>query len=66
MIALAILLPWLSLMIGGHFFRAILCLALQITVVGWIPAAVWAVFVVNADRRDQQYRQMLRILHGRG
>jgi uncharacterized membrane protein YqaE (UPF0057 family) len=65
MIALAILLPWLSLMIGGHFFRGILCLALQITIVGWIPASVWAVLVVNADRRDQQYRQMLRILHGR-
>ena len=65
MIALAILLPWLSLIIGGHFFRAILCLALQITVIGWIPAAFWAVMVVHADRRDAQYRQMLRILHGR-
>ena len=65
MIALAILLPWLSLMIGGPFFRSILCLALQISVIGWIPAAVWAVLVVNADRRDAQYRHMLRILHGR-
>nr|WP_294546750.1 YqaE/Pmp3 family membrane protein [uncultured Rhodopila sp.] len=65
MIALAILLPWLSLMIGGHFFRAILCLALQLSVIGWIPAAFWAVVVVNADRRDAQYRHMLRILHGR-
>jgi uncharacterized membrane protein YqaE (UPF0057 family) len=65
MIAVAILLPWLSLLIGGHVFRAILCLLLQITLLGWIPAAIWAVLVVNADRRDQQYRQMLRLLHGR-
>jgi uncharacterized membrane protein YqaE (UPF0057 family) len=65
MIVVAVLLPWLSLLIGGHIFRAILCLALQITVLGWIPAAIWAVLVVNADRRDQQYRHMLRLLHGR-
>jgi uncharacterized membrane protein YqaE (UPF0057 family) len=65
MIAVAILLPWLSLLIGGHFFRAVLCLALQISVVGWIPASIWAVAVVNRDRRDKQYRDMLKILHGR-
>jgi len=65
MIIVAILLPWLSLLIGGHVFRAVLCLALQATVLGWIPAAIWAVVVVNADRRDRQYRQMLRMLHGR-
>jgi hypothetical protein len=41
------------------------CLVLQLSVVGWIPAAIWAVTVVNEDRREKQYQQMLRILHGR-
>jgi hypothetical protein len=34
-------------------------------VVGWIPAAIWAVIVVNGDNRQRQYREMLRVLHGR-
>jgi uncharacterized membrane protein YqaE (UPF0057 family) len=65
MTALAILFPWLALLLRGRIYRAALCLILQLTVVGWIPAAIWAVLVINRDRRDSQYRQMLRVLHGR-
>ncbi len=65
MIAVAVLLPWLALLLRGHVFQAVLCLLLQMTVLGWIPAAIWAVLVINDDKRDQQYRQMLRVLHGR-
>jgi uncharacterized membrane protein YqaE (UPF0057 family) len=65
MIAVAILLPWLAALLGGHPFKAALCLVLQLSVVGWVPAAIWAVLIVNDDRRERQYREMLRILHGR-
>ena len=65
MIVVAILLPWLAVLLGRHPFKAIACLLLQLTVVGWIPAAIWAVMVVQDDRREKQYQQMLRILHGR-
>ncbi|PPQ30543.1 YqaE/Pmp3 family membrane protein [Rhodopila globiformis] len=65
MIVGAILLPWLAVLLGRHPFKAIACLLLQLTVVGWIPAAIWAVAVVRHDRREKQYQQMLRILHGR-
>jgi uncharacterized membrane protein YqaE (UPF0057 family) len=65
MIAVAILLPWLAVLLGRHPFKAAVCLVLQLSVVGWIPAAIWAVTVVNEDRREKQYQQMLRILHGR-
>jgi hypothetical protein len=43
----------------------VVCLALQLTVVGWIPAAIWAVLVINGDRRKRHYCEMLRVLHGR-
>ena len=65
MIVIAVLLPWLALLINGHVFQAAFCLGLQLTVLGWIPAAIWAVLVVNDDRRQRQYREMLRLLHGR-
>ena len=65
MIVVAILLPWLALLLRGRIFQAALCLGLQLTVLGWIPAAIWAVMVINDDKRERQYRQMLRVLHGR-
>ncbi len=65
MIVVAILLPWLALLLKGHPFQAVFCLGLQLTIVGWIPAAVWAVLVVNQIRRERQYGEMLRLLRGR-
>jgi uncharacterized membrane protein YqaE (UPF0057 family) len=65
MIVVAVLLPWLALLLNRHVFQAAFCLGLQLTLLGWIPAAIWAVVVVNDDRRQRQYRDMLRVLHGR-
>lgn len=42
---LALLLPGLSMLLAGHLFRGILCAFLQATIVGWLPAAVWAVML---------------------
>lgn len=54
---LALFLPWLSLMLQGKVFAGIVCLLLQCTLIGWIPALIWAVVSLNrmyADRRTQQ------------
>lgn len=54
---LALFLPWLSLILQGKIFSGILCLILQLTVLGWIPAAVWAILSINrmyADRRTDK------------
>ena len=63
MIVVAILLPWLAFMLGGHIFQGILCLILQITVIGWVPAAIWAVLVVNRDAEQRRYRELVNRLH---
>lgn len=60
MIAVAVLLPWLALMIRGRPIQGILCLLLQITLIGWIPAAVWAIMVVNSDNQDRRHQEMLQ------
>ena len=62
----AVLLPFLALLIRGRIFQGILCLILQITVLGWIPAAIWAVLVVNNDNAERRHREMMAAgYHGR-
>lgn len=63
MTLLAILLPWLSFLLRGKIFAGMLCLILQITVLGWLPAAIWAVVSLNnarADRRTDRVVQAMR------
>ncbi len=57
--AVAILLPWLALILRGKVFQGILCVILQITVIGWIPATIWAIVVINNDNQDRRHREML-------
>lgn len=65
MLVVAVLLPWLALLLHRRIFQAAFCLGLQLTLLGWLPAAIWAVLVINSDQRDRQYPEMLRTLRGR-
>ncbi|HQS52488.1 MAG: hypothetical protein B7X86_15625 [Sphingobacteriales bacterium 17-39-43] len=58
MILIAILVPWLSFFFRGKIFAGIICLILQITLIGWLPAAIWAVVSRMNARNDQKLRQM--------
>lgn len=54
---IALFLPWLSLMFQGKIGAGIICLLLQLTVIGWIPAVIWAFSSLNrmyADRRTDR------------
>ncbi len=42
MILIAIIFPWLSFLLRGKILHGILCFILQITIIGWLPAAIWA------------------------
>jgi uncharacterized membrane protein YqaE (UPF0057 family) len=59
---LAILLPFMALLVRGKWVQALLCLLLQITVLGWVPAAIWAILVVNNDNSERRHREMLATL----
>ncbi|SMG43997.1 YqaE/Pmp3 family membrane protein [Sphingobacterium psychroaquaticum] len=43
MILIAVLFPWFSFFLRGRFLLGFICLILQITLIGWLPAAIWAV-----------------------
>ena len=59
MYAVAVLLPALALFLRGKVFQAILSLILQITLIGWLPAAIWAVMVVHNGNQEQRHREMM-------
>jgi uncharacterized membrane protein YqaE (UPF0057 family) len=55
---IAILLPWLLFFTIGRPLAGIACLLLQITLIGWLPAAIWAVYALsqwNTDRKIADY-----------
>ncbi len=62
MTLIAILLPWLSFILRGRIFTGILCLVLQLTLIGWIPAAIWAVISLNNARADKRTEKIVRAI----
>ncbi|MFI9653461.1 YqaE/Pmp3 family membrane protein [Guyparkeria sp. GHLCS8-2] len=53
-IQVAIFLPWLLFFTIGRPIAGIVCLLLQVTLIGWIPAALWAVFALNDYKTDKK------------
>ncbi len=59
MTLIAILFPSLSFLLRGKILTAILCFILQITLIGWIPAAAWAVISLQNARADRRTRRIV-------
>ncbi|MDQ3111366.1 MAG: YqaE/Pmp3 family membrane protein [Bacteroidota bacterium] len=65
MILLAILFPWLSFFVRGKILAGFVCLILQITLIGWIPAMIWAVVSRNNEVNENRLKEMeQRIMSG--
>lgn len=56
---LAIFLPFLAFFTIGRPISGILCLILQVTLIGWIPAAIWAVYALSQYTTDQKIKAAL-------
>ena len=57
---IALLLPWLAFFTIGRPFAGLLCLVLQVTLIGWLPAAIWAAYAVGQFHTDQKIARALR------
>jgi uncharacterized membrane protein YqaE (UPF0057 family) len=57
---LAILIPWLNFFTIGKPISGIICLILQLTLIGWIPAAIWSVYALSQYNTDKKIRESLR------
>lgn len=51
---LALLLPWLQFLTIGRPIAALICLILQVTLIGWIPAAIWSVYALSQYKTDRK------------
>ncbi|GGI87588.1 YqaE/Pmp3 family membrane protein [Legionella impletisoli] len=51
---LAIFLPWVVMLINDNPGAAIITLVLQATLIGWIPASMWAWRVVHASTEGEK------------
>jgi uncharacterized membrane protein YqaE (UPF0057 family) len=56
---LAIFMPFLSFIFIGRPFASIFCLLLQITLIGWAPAAIWAVYALGQYKTDKKIAKAL-------
>ena len=57
---IAIFLPFLLFFTIGRPIAGIICLILQITLIGWIPAALWAVYALSQWNTDQKIAEARR------
>jgi hypothetical protein len=58
---IALLLPWLAFFTIGRPIAGLVCLVLQITLIGWIPAAIWAAYAVSQFHTDRKIERAVRV-----
>lgn len=56
---IALILPWLAFFTIGKPIAGIICLGLQLTLIGWIPATIWAVYSLGQYKTDQKIAKAL-------
>lgn len=56
---IALILPWLTFFTIGRAISGIICLILQITVIGWVPATIWAVYSLSQYKTDKKIEKAL-------
>lgn len=65
MTLIAIFFPSLSFLLRGKVLTALLCLILQITLIGWIPAAIWAVLSLQNSRAEKRNAKLIRAVRSK-
>ncbi len=63
-LVLAIFLPFLVFFTIGRPLAGIVCIILQFTLIGWLPAAIWAVYALNNFHADKKIEKMKSELSG--
>ena len=56
---ISLILPWLTFFTIGRPIAGFVCLVLQLTVIGWLPATIWAVYALSQYKTDQNIRKAL-------
>ncbi len=51
---LSLFFPFLTFFTIGRPISGIVCLILQITLIGWIPATIWSVYALSQYNTDKK------------
>ncbi len=57
---LALLIPFFVFFTIKKPISGIICLILQLTLIGWVPAAIWAVYATGQFKTDQKIKKALK------
>jgi len=57
---LALIFPWLQFFTIGRPLSGVICLILQVTVIGWPVAAIWSVYALSQYKTDQKIADALK------
>jgi uncharacterized membrane protein YqaE (UPF0057 family) len=63
---IALFFPWLTFFTIGRPVAGFICLLLQITMVGWLPATIWAVFALSQYKTDKKIAKAMAAQTGKG
>ena len=56
---IAFILPWLTFFTIARPIAGIICLVLQVTLIGWLPATIWAVYALSQFKTEQKIQSAL-------
>lgn len=56
---LSLIFPFMTFFTIGRPFAGIICLILQITLIGWIPATIWSVYALSQYNTDKKIEKSL-------
>jgi hypothetical protein len=62
---IALIFPWLTFFTIGRPLAGVVCLLLQITVIGWLPATLWAVYALGQYKTDKKIARAVRTIRSR-
>ena len=63
MILLAIIFPAISFLFRGKILTAFFCFIFQLTLIGWLPASIWAVMSLNNERNERKLKKIIKNLN---
>lgn len=56
---ICIFIPWLGFFTIGRPFAGIICLILQLFLIGWPIAAIWAVYSLSQYENEKRFEEIL-------
>lgn len=56
---LALFFPFALFFTIGRPIAGVVCVVLQLTVIGWLPAAIWAVYALSQYKTDKKIEKAL-------